>query len=74
MFVAVIIIIIIIIIIVVVVQTDMLITLLQMKHPNIVSFDEAFRAGQFVCIVMEFCEVGVSLDSVIIAILFIMGE
>jgi serine/threonine protein kinase len=31
--------------------------LLKLKHPNIVSFDEAFRHETFVCIVMEFCEV-----------------
>ena len=29
----------------------------QMRHPNVVSFFEAFRHDSFVCIVMEHCEV-----------------
>ena len=31
----------------------------QMKHVNIVAFDEAFRQDSEVCIVMEYCEVNI---------------
>ena len=31
---------------------------LQMKHPNIVAFADAFLENDFVCIVTEFCEGG----------------